>query len=185
MVLVQFDRIDAYWEPVWPFAVVIFCQMIWTLLRRVPSRRWVWQGALGVVLVLHCLYLPGRVYVWYKLGFVNMPATLRNFANSLPRTGRLFLPEVLWQTYADGSRPFILNSIPAEVGLEKEKRYADYLAPQIHSGDVLVIDLHQMSETLINPQQQGWKQIGMCAVMYGGRAAGMRHGFELTAYQKQ
>ena len=185
MVLVQFDRIDAYWEPVWPFAVVIFCQMIWTLLRRVPSRRWVWQGALGAVLLLHCLYLPGRVYVWYKLGFINMPATLRNFANSLPRTGQLFLPEVLWQTYADGSRPFILNSIPAEVGLDKEKRYADYLAPQIHSGDVLVIDLHQMSETLINPHQQGWKQIGMCAVMYGGRAAGMQHGFELTAYQKQ
>ena len=183
--LAQFNYTDCYWAPAWPFGALIFCQMVWRLLRGAPGLRWLWLGGLAVVLLLHAVYLPARTYAWYKLGFINLRSTIRNFAASLPQSGHLFLPEVFWENYADGKRPILMNAVPADLGPVEQQKYADYLLPQIQSGDVLVIDLHQAHMTLIDPHQPGWKPIATCSVMYGGRVAGMQHGFELTAYQKE
>ncbi len=182
--LAQFNYTNAYWAPAWPFAVAIVCQMICRFLRMERDRRLLWWGALAMVLVLHCSYLPARTYLWYRLGFVNMRAQLRNFAATLPQGGRMFIPEVFWDTLeGDDHRLIYMNAIPALLGEAEQKKYAAYIEALMRRGDVLVTDSFQWTPTLIDLRPPGWRQIGRCSDVYGG--TNVTHGFALIAYQKQ
>lgn len=173
-----------YWTTAWPFAVATACLVIHRLLQRFPARQGLLVGALTVLLLLHGAYWAGRAYMWYKSGFVNLRGQLREFASTLPKEGQLFIPEVLWDTYAGGNREVFLNSLPYIAGLPAEQRYASYIRPRIQSGDVLVVDKLQSNPPLIDTPQPGWKQIGECNVVYYGEDK-KPHGYELTAFQKQ
>ena len=179
--LAQFNYTDCYWAPAWPFAVALTCLLATRVMDAGPGRPRLCWAALALVLAVHWLYLPARTYAWSKLGFVNLRAKVRDFGDSLPQGGQLFLPEVFWDSYADGRRPIYMNSVPGRVGDIEEKKYADFITPMIRKGDVLVTDTQQTHQTLIDPHQPGWKQIGTCTLIYGGRSAGLRHGFDLPA----
>jgi hypothetical protein len=182
--LVQFSyNFISYWAAPWPFAAVMGCLVAKWLLHRLPRYRTVVIAGFVILLALHGAYLPARTYMWSKTGFVNLRARLRGFASTLPPQGRLFVPEVLWDTYAGGGREVFMNSLPYSAGLETQQRYAQYIASQMQPGDVLVIDQLQSHATLVDPTQPGWKIIGICKVVYQGQ--GGHHGFDMTAYQKE
>jgi hypothetical protein len=183
LVLSQKTYNGTYWAAAWPFAVALACLVIHRVLQRFPGRRRLLVGALLALLLLHGAFWAGRTYIWYKTGFVNLRGRLQEFASTLPQGGQLFIPEVLWDTYADGNRKVILNSLPYIAGTPAEQRYAAYIRPQIQSGDVLVVDQLQSNLPLIDTAQPGWKQIGECNVTYQGEDK--LHGYQLTAYQKQ
>jgi hypothetical protein len=183
LVLAQFNYTAAYWVPSWPFSVAMVCQVIWRLLQSAPNYRRIWWGALVAVLVLHCSFLPARTYLWYKLGFVDLRARLRDFAATLPQGGRIFIPEVLFETYATNGREGVyMNTIPTILGDAEQKKYLAYIQPLMRSGDVLVTDAFQWTPPRMDPHGPGWREIGHCNLNYQGQAA---HGFELTAFQKQ
>jgi hypothetical protein len=182
--LVQFSyNFIAYWGAPWPFAAAIACLAAQRLMDAFPGCRRLVVGGLVVLLLLHGAYLPARTYMWYKTGIAEVRAPLRKFASTLPQHAQLFVPEVLWDTYADGSRDVLMNSLPYSAGIETQQRYASYMASRMHSGDVLVIDQLQSHATLIDPTQPGWKAIGTCKLVYQG--PGGNHGYDMTAYQKQ
>jgi len=182
--LAQFTYNGYYWATAWPFAVAVSCQVTHRLMQEFPGRRRIVAGALAALLFLHGGYFAGRTYLWHKTGFVNLRVHLREFASSLPQTGQLFVPEVLWDTYAGGNRKVFMDTLPYLAGDPAEKRYASYIASLMRSGDVLVIDLLQSHIPLIDPHGPGWKEIGHCNVVYKGESNKVR-GYELTAYQKQ
>jgi len=180
--LAQFQFHQFYWATAWPFGVAVACQMIHRVAQRFPGRQRLIWGALAVLLALHCVYLPARTYLWRKNGFLNMRARLREFAATLPQGHQVFIPEVLWDTYAGGNEKVFMNSLPYSAGDPTQDRYGAYIGSLVQSGDVLVIDKLQSHLTRIDPHQPGWKEIGQCNVTYMGDKV---HGFELTAYQKE
>jgi hypothetical protein len=182
LALSQFTYNYYYWSTAWPFAATLACDAASRLLRNFPARRRLIAGALAAVVLLHMGYFAGRTYLWYKTGFVNLRGIARDFSATLPREGRLFIPEVLWDSLAWKDREVYMNDLPYIAGDERERRYADYIATLIRPGDVLVIDELQSHVPLIDPHQPGWKEIGHCKAEYMG--AGALHGFGLTAYQK-
>jgi hypothetical protein len=181
--LAQCTYNGTYWAVSWPFAVAMVCLLARRLVERYPGKERVAVGAVAVVVALNMAYLPGHIYLWDKGGFVNMRSQLRDFANSLPQGKRLFIPEVLWHTYADKPGNVFLNTLPFAAGEPMEESYAAYIGARIRSGDVLVVNLYQHSPTLIDPHQPGWKEIAKCRFLYTG--AVKHHGYDLTAYQKE
>ena len=184
LVLAQTTYNPYYWATAWPFAAVVVCMVAYWLLERFPGRRRLVSGVLIALILLHGAFWAGRGYLWYKTGFVNLRGQLRQFVSTLPQTGQVFIPEVLWDTYAGGNRTVLINSLPFSAGDETQQRYAAYIASRIQSGDVLVTDQLQSHPTLIDHAQPGWKELGQCNLTYRGNG-GKVHGFELTAYQKQ
>jgi hypothetical protein len=171
-----------YWTTAWPFAVAMACLVGHWLLQRFPDRRRIVAGALIALLLFHGSFWAGRTYLWYKAGFINLRGHLREFGSTLPQGAQLFLPEVFWDTYADGTRKVFMNSLPYIAGTPAQQRYAAYITSLMHSGDVLVIDQLQSHPSLIDPTQPGWKEIGQCNGVYQGEDK--PHGYQLTAYQK-
>ena len=183
--LAQFSYTDAYWAPSWPFAVAILCQIVCWLLRFKPGMRRLWTGALLLIPLAQCSYLPAKTWLWHKRGFVDLRAKLRDFAATLPQGGRIFIPESLFETYASNGRGQVyMNAIPALLGEDEQKKYAAYIKPLMHRGDVIVTDAFQWSAVLIDPHSRDWKEIGSCNAIYDANA-GTKHGFALIAYQKQ
>lgn len=185
LLLCQFSYNIVYWGCAWPFAVVLACWVFERLLQAFPARRGVILGALITLLVLHGAYLPVRTYLWYKTGFVDLRSRLREFASGLPPAGRLFVPEVMWDTYAGSAgagRQVYMNTLPYLAGDPAEERYAQFITPLMQSGDVLVIDKLQAKATLIDPNEPEWKVIGRCKVTYQGEVV---RGYDLIAYQKE
>jgi hypothetical protein len=181
VILAQFTANIYYWVNPWPYAAALNCLAAHRFLQRFPARQPLMVGALAVLVLLHASFWAGRSYVWYKNGFVNIRARARDFADSLPRGGRVFIPEVLWDSFAPGDPNVFMNSLPYEAGIPNQKLYAAFITPLIHSGDVLVVDARQGHQPLIDPLQPGWKVIGHCSVTYKAETV---HGFEMTAYQK-
>ena len=183
VVLVQQTSNIVYWTCPWPFAAIVTCYFIHRMMMDFPMRQRALAGVLLALLIVHGSFLPARTYMWYKTGFVNLRAIVRNFAATLPQQGQLFVPEVLWDTFADGHRQVYVNQLPYYAGDPTQKRYASYISSLMKSGDVLVLDKDQSHPTLIDPTQPGWKQIGKCKLVYRGPGGG--HGFDMTAYQKE
>jgi hypothetical protein len=182
LILSQLSYNHAYWTTSWPFAAAMACQVAHRLAQSFPRHRRLALGALVALLLLHDAYLPGRTYLWHKYGFVNLRGQLREFADSLPKGGQVFVPEVLWDTYAGGNQEAFMNSLPYFAGDAAEKRYASYITARMQPGDVVVIDALQGRVPRIDPHQPGWKEIGRSKLVYQGDHP---HGYDLTAYQKE
>lgn len=180
--LSQFTYNRVYWASAWPFAAAVACYVAYRLAQSFPRQGRLVIGAFALLLLLHAAYLPGRTYLWKKTGFANLRGQIRDFASALPPGGQLFIPESLWDTYADGHRTVFMNALPYLAGDPAEQRYASFIGPRMHSGDVFVIDQLQSHVPLIDPHQPGWKQIGHSKLVYQGDRL---RGFDLTAYQKQ
>jgi len=180
--LAQFTYNNLYWATAWPFAVALSCKVTLRLMQKFPDRRRIVAGALVALLFLHGSYLMGRTYLWHKSGFVNLRAQACGFASALPQGGQLFVPEVLWEYYADGNRKIFMNTLPYLAGDPAERKYAAYITSLMRSGDILVVDVLQSYVPLVDPHQPGWKEIQHLNITYHGDRL---RGFELTAYQKQ
>jgi len=182
LVLSQMTYNTFYWATAWPFAAALACLAMHRVWQRYPKRMGLIGGVAAALMLMHMSYWPARTYLWYKTGWVNMRSELREFAQSLPRARRLFIPEVLWDTYPDGNGEVYMNSLPFSAGAPMQQRYASYIVPLIRPGDVLVVDVLQSHPCLIGPPAAGWKEIRHRKVVYMG--ADHPHGFDLTAYQK-
>ncbi|HEX4086394.1 MAG TPA: hypothetical protein VHY22_15875 [Chthoniobacteraceae bacterium] len=182
--LAQMTYNGYYWSCPWPFAAALACDAAARLAKHFPRYARPIMTALALLVLLQASFLPARTFLWYRNGFRNMRSELRNFASSLPRAGKIFIPESLWETYAGRNQPVMMNALPYTAGDAMQKSYADFIRPMLHRGDVLVVDQLQSHATQIDFHHAGWKEIGACKMVYSGAGA-QAHGYDLTAYVKQ
>jgi hypothetical protein len=175
-------NVISYWCAPWPFAVAMACYLAARLLRDLPGRGWLGAAALVAMVFVHSLYLPARTWYWHKAGFTNIRARIREFAATLPPGGQLYLPEAMWEMYADHHREIMMNSLPYSAGVPMQKRYAEFISARIKPGDIFVVDKLQSHACLIDTSAPGWKVIGHCDLVYH---VGGDHGMDATIYQRQ
>jgi len=106
---------------------------------------------------------------------------LAQIAQSLPKKGRILIPEALWEDAILEPNRFAMNTLPNSSSSERRILYETFVYRKLVKGDLVIIDRFQIKKPMNVLRPGEWTAMGNYKDVFPGR---LEWGYDFEVWRK-
>jgi len=166
-----------------PAAIVLSTLLLFRIHQTASSvrvRRWI-QYLTCLFVAGHGLFWATRTFKYLRDGMPYIRGELAQIAQSLPKKGRILIPEALWEDAILEPNRFAMNTLPNSSSSERRILYETFVYRKLVKGDLVIIDRFQIKKPMNVLRPGEWTAMGNYKDVVPGR---LEWGYDFEVWRK-